>query len=76
MSQDIKKYRNWIRTSEHARSRAIYFIGIAILEELGEKAGSVRIIKQVEEMGKYFGNRMKKTKGNSIPVVFLTILCI
>ena len=64
MSQDIKKYRNWVRQGHQSRSAAFYYLGKAILEELGEEKGTEIIIKQVKEMGKASGLNRRITLEN------------
>lgn len=64
MSQDIEKYRTWVRQGQQSRSVAFYFLGKAILEELGEEKGTELIIKQVKEMGKVSGLNRRKTLEN------------
>ena len=66
MSQDVEKYRTWVRQGQHSRSAAFYYLGKAILEELGEEKGTDLIIKQVKEMGKASGlnrRRILESKG-------------
>jgi hypothetical protein len=61
MSKDIEKYRTWVRQGQHSRSASFYYLGKAILEELGEEKGTELIIKQVKEMGKASGLNRRKT---------------
>ena len=60
MSKDIEKYRNWIRQSQNSRSAGIYYMGKALIQELGEEKGTEMIIKQTEEMGHGYGTAMRK----------------
>ena len=60
MSQDIEKYRNWIRQAQYTRSTTFYFMSKALIEQLGKEKGTAEIIKQVEEMGKASGEARKK----------------
>jgi hypothetical protein len=60
MSQDIEKYRRWIREREHERSRSIYYLGKAIIQELGEEKGTTLIVRQIEEMGHDLGIETRK----------------
>ena len=61
MTKDIEKYRAWVRQGQHSRSAAFYYLGKAILEELGEEKGTELIIKQVKEMGKASGTNTQNT---------------
>jgi len=60
MSQDIEKYRTWVRQGQHRRASGIYFMAKGIIEELGEEKGKELIIKQVYDMGNSFGAARKK----------------
>ena len=60
MSQDVEKHRNWIRNAERARSTTLYYLGKAIIQELGEEKGTELIIKQIEEMGHNMGKVTRK----------------
>ena len=60
MSQDIEMYRNWIREREAERAVGIYYLGKAIIQELGEEKGAALIVKQMEEMGHHFGKETRK----------------
>ena len=60
MSQDVEKHRNWIRNGERARSATLYYLGKAIIQELGEEKGTALIIKQIEEMGHNMGKATRK----------------
>jgi len=60
MSQDLEKYRRWIRESEHGRSKGIYYLAKGIIEELGEEKGKALVVEQVKEMGRSTGERMRK----------------
>ena len=64
MSQDIEKYRTWVRQGQHSRSAAFYYLSKAILDELGEEKGTEVIIKQVKEMGKASGLNRRKILEN------------
>jgi hypothetical protein len=66
MSQEIETYRKWVREREYARSRAIYYLGKAILQELGEEKGTALIVRQIEEWGHDDGiatGKANKSKG-------------
>ena len=60
MSQNVEKHRTWIRESEHGRSAGIYYLGKAIIKELGEEKGAALIVKQIEEMGHDSGIETRK----------------
>jgi hypothetical protein len=60
MSQDAEKYRKWVREREAGRAAAIYYLGKAIIQELGEEKGTALIVKQMEEMGHSFGRETRK----------------
>jgi hypothetical protein len=60
MSQDIEKYRNWIRQAQHTRSNTFYYLSKALITQLGKTQGTEEIIKQVEAMGKASGEARKK----------------
>ena len=61
MSQDVEKYRKWVRESEFGRSRGFYYLGKVIIEELGEEKGTTLIVKQIEEMGHDSWKAIRKT---------------
>ena len=60
MSQDIEQYRNMVRGSLNMHAFGIYYMGKALLEELGEEKGTEKIVQQVEEMGRNYGTRAQK----------------
>jgi len=60
LSQDIEQYRNLVRGSQNAHALGIYYMGKALLEELGEEKGTEKIVQQTKEMGQYYGTSMKK----------------
>ena len=60
MSQDLEKYRKWIRESEYGRSKGIFYLAKGIIEELGEEKGTALVIEQVMEMGRFTGERRRK----------------
>ena len=69
MSQDIEKYRNWVRQGQQSRSAAFYYLSKAILEELGEEKGTELIIKTVKKMGKASGlNRRKNVESKGLDI--------
>jgi hypothetical protein len=61
MSQDVEMYRRWIREREYQRSNALYYLGKAIIQELGEEKGTALIVRQIEEMGRDSGIETRKT---------------
>lgn len=61
MSQDVEKYRRWIREGASGRSAIIYYLGKALIQELGEEKGTAVIIKQIEEMGHNTGMGIQKS---------------
>ena len=50
MSQDVEKYRWWIREFNHEYANGIYFLGKGIIQELGKEKGAALIVRQIEEM--------------------------
>jgi hypothetical protein len=60
MSQDVEKHRGWVRNSERGRSATLYYLGKAIIRELGAEKGTTLIIKQIEEMGHSAGKAARK----------------
>ena len=60
MSQDVEKYRRWIREREYQRSNALYYLGKAIIQELGEEKGTALIVRQIEEWGHDSGIETRK----------------
>jgi len=60
MSQDVEKYRRWIRDGANGRSASIYYLGKALIQELGEEKGTALIVKQIEEMGHSTGRAFRK----------------
>jgi hypothetical protein len=62
MSQETEKHRNWVQGSfANFFSPSIYFLGKALIQELGEEKGTTLIIKQMEEWGKNMGEENRKT---------------
>jgi hypothetical protein len=65
MSQEVEKHRNWIQGSfRDFFSPSIYYLGKALIQELGEEKGTALIIKQMEEYGRSMGEATRKTFEN------------
>jgi len=60
MSQDVEKYRTWIRGRIRGASAYIYFLGKGIIQELGKEKGTALIVRQMEEMGFNGGKQIRK----------------
>jgi len=60
MSQDVEKYRRWVRGANNSFSEAIYFLGKGIIQALGKEKGTALILKQVKEMCFNWGIQSRK----------------
>jgi hypothetical protein len=60
ISRVARAYRRWIRESENGRSLGFYYLGKALIQELGEDKGTALIVKQIEEMGSKTGKAMRE----------------
>ena len=50
MSQDVEKYRRWVRADNREYASGIYFLGKGIIQEMGKEKGASLIARQIEEM--------------------------
>ena len=60
MSQDVEKYRRWVRGANNSFSEAIYFLGKGIIQALGKEKGRALILRQFEEMCFNWGTQSKE----------------
>lgn len=60
MSQDVEKYRRWVRGANNSFSEGFCFLGKGMIEALGKEKGKALILRQVEELCFNWGTQSRK----------------